>query len=327
MILIASAISLFIYFCVFISFPVQYESNAIIYNASPDKKEDNLQLQDGREGFKIINFVYSSDLINHLIKKFDLAKHYDIKAKGSDADAECFNTIAENIAVSSTFFGAVKISVRDYDRFMAADLTNEIVARVNTLNEELVLRQRKKLANDFEALSNAFFKDVTAERDSLNHLINVFNSGLNKGNLNSEKIMNARQTLMSTALNYEHLSREWLTMRRSHLVSLNNAQKNNLAAGTIVKYALPQKALEFYSPVVVGKALLSAFSGFWLATLLLLVYHKYRSYTWWLLTSINDDETATDTKVYPISQVEEDESSGLNSNKETDTTQAAPGSK
>ena len=71
MILIASAISLFIYFCVFISFPVQYESNAIIYNASPDKKEDNLQLQDGREGFKIINFVYSSDLINHLIKKFD----------------------------------------------------------------------------------------------------------------------------------------------------------------------------------------------------------------------------------------------------------------
>ena len=88
---------------------------------------------------------------------------------------------------------------------MAADLTNEIVARVNTLNEELVLRQRKKNWPMISKRSPThFFKDVTAERDSLNHLINVFNSGLNKGNLNSEKIMNAGQTLMSTALNYEH---------------------------------------------------------------------------------------------------------------------------
>ena len=160
-ILIGGLIAASIYLMVFAFYPKKYEANTIIYSASKNKAEtvqlsDVNSLQNLNESYTIINWVYSTQLVNHLITKFDLYKHYAIDASISDSYSRCFNQITQSINVYLTPYGAVRINTKDKDRLVAADIANEILVQIDKLNKEKIIENRKFAIREYEFLLKEF---------------------------------------------------------------------------------------------------------------------------------------------------------------------------
>ena len=279
-ILLGGLIASVIYVIVFAFYPKKYDANTIIYSASKNKAEavqlsDVNSLQNLNESYTIINWVYSTQLINHLISKFELYKHYDIDSSESDSYSNCFNRITQAINVYLTPYGAVRINVKDKDRFMAADLANEILIQVDKLNKEKIVENRKFSIREYEFLLKEFSADVNSQRDSIKSIINSFSKIAKENKIDFEKTESTINSLANASFNYERLSNEWLTLRKVHLLSLKELEKFNLPSFVILQYALPEVIESPISVQNIGFFVLAFLFGIWLTITFLLLYFRY----------------------------------------------------
>ncbi len=281
-ILIGGLIGAAIYIMVFALYPKKYEANTIIYSASKSKAEavqlsDANSLQNLNESYTIINWVYSTQLINHLITKFDLYKHYNIDASISDSYSICFNKITQSINVYLTPYGAVRINTKDKDRFVAADIANEILVHIDKLNKEKIIENRKFAIREYEFLLKEFSVDVNSQRDSIKSIINSFSKLAKENKIDFEKTEKTINNLSNASFNYERLSGDWLTLRKVHLLSLKELEKFNLPSFVILQYALPEALESFFSLENAGFLVLAFIFGIWLTITFLLLYFRYSS--------------------------------------------------
>lgn len=272
-----------IYVIVFAFYPKKYEANTIIYSASKNKAEtvqlsDVNSLQNRNESYTIINWVYSTELLNHLISKFDLYKHYDINASEPDAYSKCFNKITQAINVYLTPYGAVRINAKDKDRFVAANIANEILIQIDKLNKEKIVENRKYAIREYDFLLKEFSADVNSQRDSIKSLINSFSKLAKENKVDFEKTEVTINSLSNASLNYERLSNDWLTLRKVHLLSLKELEKFNLPNFVILQYALPEVLESPFSIENIGVFVLTFFFGIWIAITSLLLSFRYSGF-------------------------------------------------
>jgi len=279
-ILMGGAIAAAIYVLVFAFYPKKYEANTIIYSASKNKTEavqlsDVNSLQNLNESYTIINWVYSTQLINHLISKFDLYKHYDIDASAADAYSRCFNKITQAINVYLTPYGAVRVNTKDKDRFVAADIANEILVQIDKLNKEKIVENRKFAIREYEFLLKEFSVDVTSQRDSIKSIINAFSKLAKENKIDFEKTEKTINSLSNASFNYERLSGDWLTLRKVHLLSLKELEEFNLPNFIILQHALPEVLESPFSLENIGFFFIAFFFGIWLTITFLLLHFRY----------------------------------------------------
>jgi hypothetical protein len=110
------------------SFAVVYPSNLIPYS-SETPTEQMLQL------FK------SEDISMALIKKFDLATHYNIDTNSSQHLSRLKSELSDNINVRKTEFESIIIEAYDYDPVVACNMVKEVINLFNMKAREL---QREK---------------------------------------------------------------------------------------------------------------------------------------------------------------------------------------
>jgi hypothetical protein len=270
-----------IIYILFVTFyPKKYEANTIIYSASKNKTEtvqlsEVNSLQNLNESYTIINWVYSTQLINHLILKFDLFNHYNVNTLKTDAYSKCFNKITQAINVYLTPYGAVRINVKDKNRFVAAKIANEILLQVDKLNKLKIVENRKLAIREYEFLLKEFSADVVSQRDSIKNIINSFSKLAKENKIDYEKTEITINSLSNASLNYERLSNDWLTLRKVHLLSLKDIEKFNLPNFIILQYALPEAVESPFSLENIGLFILSFLLGIWLTAAILLLNYKY----------------------------------------------------
>lgn len=279
-ILTGGSIAAAVFVLVFAFYPKKYEANTIIYSASKNKAEtvqlsDVNSLQNLNESYTIINWVYSTQLINHLISKFDLYNHYNINATSSDAYSRCFNKITQAINVYLTPYGAVRINTKDKDRFIAADIANEILIQIDKLNKEKIVENRKFAIREYEFLLKEFSADVNSQRDSIKNILSSFSKLAKENKIDFEKTKTTINSLTNASLNYERLSGDWLTLRKVHLLSLKELEKFNLPNFVILQYALPEALESPFSLQNLGFFAIAFVFGIWLTITFLLLYFRY----------------------------------------------------
>ena len=112
----------------------KYKSFAIVYpaNISPYSEESETE--------QMLQIMQSREIIDSVINKFDLAKHYKI-----DTSYEYFYTTmmyewSQNISIGKTPYEGAEIDVLDENPQMAADIVNAIVffynEKIKSLHEE-----------------------------------------------------------------------------------------------------------------------------------------------------------------------------------------------
>jgi len=139
----------------------KYKSFAIVYpaNLNPYSSESKSE--------QMMQLFESADIQNSVIKKFDLAKHYDIDTTKAAGMSQLMNEYESNISVSRTDYESILIKVLDTDPKIACDMVKEII---NSFNEKAKTLQREK-SKELLEVRRKQLSDRKKELDSVNVLI------------------------------------------------------------------------------------------------------------------------------------------------------------
>jgi len=174
----------------------KYKSFAIAYpaNLTPYGTESAAE--------QLMQLFLSADVRNQVIKKFDLAKRYEIDTTSKGGVEALIGTYESNVTISRTQFESVEIKVLDEDAKVACDMVKEIIKAMNLKARALQRDKSKEVLLLYTNELNYKKKQLDSINDILNDLrqnyqILDYNSqakelmkgyvkGLGKGKPNSE---------------------------------------------------------------------------------------------------------------------------------------------
>lgn len=205
------------------SIAVVYPSNIIPYS-SESQSEQMLQLFE------------SADIREHVINKFNLAKHYGIDTAKSSGMSDLISEYESNIEVNRTQYESIEIIVLDTDPKLAVEIVNEIMSALNLKARALQRGKTKEIA---VMLSNQLVikkKQV----DSLNNIL--------------EELRVKYQIL-----DYESQSKE---VTKSYLKALSAGKsKESLKDIDVLKRNLEEKGGEYYETNQTFNAVLGSYNS------------------------------------------------------------------
>ena len=150
----------------------KYKSTAIIYaprTNSVSKILMNEQNYNERldvkayaveeETEQMMQILNSRDIQDALIAKFDLATYYKITPDQKYWQTRLYKTLIGNIKIKRTEFGAISITVTDWDPVRASDMTNEIVNLLDSVKNNV---ERERAAMAYNLLQKQL-EDITEE--------------------------------------------------------------------------------------------------------------------------------------------------------------------
>ena len=128
----------------------KYKSTAIIYaprTNSVSKILMNEQNYNERldvkayaveeETEQMMQILNSREIQDALIEKFDLANYYQITPDQKYWQTRLYKTLVGNIKIKRTEFGAISITVSDWNPVLASNMTNEIVCLLDTVKNKI----------------------------------------------------------------------------------------------------------------------------------------------------------------------------------------------
>ena len=159
--------------------PEYYDSKCTFYPTNPMATERTTLFSiNGREqaqdfyGSKndvnhFMTLATSSNLLDYLINKFDLAKHYHEDTTKKLWRYNVKKELKSNYSAVKTEFGAIEISISDKDSVFGAMLTNHIVNYLDTLSTDLTLANKEKVLEVLSAKLKEKRQDVAKLSDSV----------------------------------------------------------------------------------------------------------------------------------------------------------------
>lgn len=131
-------------------------------------KEDLLSFGEEEQAEQLVQILNSDEIRSRVVKKYDLMNHYNIDTTDQYRQTKLFKEYESNITYKRTEFQSVRIDVLDSDRFLAADIANDIAALVDTVKN----RMQKERA--FKAMAIA-----KAEYDEMKNYVQDLEDSLN----------------------------------------------------------------------------------------------------------------------------------------------------
>lgn len=117
----------------------RYKSEATVYPSSLEEFSDETFTE------QMLQVMESQEIMDSVVKVFDLMNHYDIDKNYKYAKTALIDEYRDRISISKTPYDAVKIKVLDKDPEMACNIANEIMRLYNVKFSEIY--QSKKLEN------------------------------------------------------------------------------------------------------------------------------------------------------------------------------------
>ena len=130
----------------------KYKSEVILFptmNLSTGKAllneyNDFLKIGEEQELEHMIQILQSNEIINRVVDRFDLVKHYKIDTSKDGYYIDLMKKYQGNIESNITKYSSIKISVLDEDPQMAADIANEIASLIDTVMNNLQSNMAKQ---------------------------------------------------------------------------------------------------------------------------------------------------------------------------------------
>jgi len=117
-------------------------SNALISTSGSYGEKGILQFGEEEETEKLLQILYSDEIRDFLVAKYDLFNHYDIDSGSKYRYTQLYSIMNNNISFRKTEYMSVEIEVLDTDPEIAAGMGNDIAAMLDsTIN-----RMRKRRA-------------------------------------------------------------------------------------------------------------------------------------------------------------------------------------
>lgn len=148
-------------------------SNSIsksLLNENAIAKQDILEFGEDEQTEQMLQILNSNRIRDRVIRKFNLAQHYDIEPGSRYEQTRLNNRYESNITFKRTEYMAVKISVLDKDPQMAADIANQIASLLDSVKNDM---QKERALQGFKIVEEEYLKlqaEVRLMEDSLTQL-------------------------------------------------------------------------------------------------------------------------------------------------------------
>ena len=126
----------------------KYKSDAALYASNIDSYSNESSTE------QLLQFLEGNDIRDSIIKKFNLASHYEIDSASEGYFHKLNNEFIGNISIGKTSYESVNIEVFDKDPLMAKNIVDEFIYQVNikirklhqSKAQEVVLIRKNQLA-------------------------------------------------------------------------------------------------------------------------------------------------------------------------------------
>ena len=154
-----------------------YQSTTIFLAASPKLAQPgyifgrtSTELEIYGDDFdvdRIITISQSSEVINYLIEKFDLYKHYEIDRDAKRASYKVRLRFSKLYEVKKNKNEAIELSVEDKDPAMAAAIANAARQKIDEIGQRLIKDSHFRLIETYEDNLADFDRKIRSLSDSL----------------------------------------------------------------------------------------------------------------------------------------------------------------
>lgn len=141
--------------------PEKYESSAVVYAAGASES-DRLEMKKGNT-LLLLQFLESSYLRDSVIRRYNLGEHYGIDTTTQQGKQALQQEYASNFSFDRTLYQSVRITVKDKDPNIAAELANGIVAEANKVKRGII---KKNTREKFDAIKQEYHRK-SREVDSM----------------------------------------------------------------------------------------------------------------------------------------------------------------
>jgi len=214
-------------------------------------------------------------MVDHLIGKFDLYKHYDINPSSAFSYERLIYIINKRVRISKSVYDNVIITVRDSDRELAAAMANEIGIELDLIAKNYFSEIMNANMAYYQTLLQKLNTDFQNKIDQLNNSasevshLKPYSSNPNNLNLIEESLRNASSSL-------EKNTRQIFDLYQTQQWVLNMIENKKIKFVSVVQKAVPDFSSHFFfrfafsivaSLLVIGLALLLIY--------FIKVYHQY----------------------------------------------------
>ena len=272
-----------------------YKSNAIVYPANVAPYSDESETE------QMLQIFQSRDIKDSVIKKFNLAKHYEIDPSYKYYYTTMLYLYGQNISISKTPYDAVEIEVFDKNPLFACNITNSIIdfynqkIRIlhNTKSLEVISVYQDQLDNkekDLDSLKNILYKlgteyglyeyETQSEQITKGYLRTI--SGTNSSQINTKEVMRLKTNmeqksgeLHAVEQHIENESKNYGTVKLEYEMAKRFFTDKLTYTNVITEpYPADKKAY----PVRWLIVLVTAFATFFLSLIVILIIENYQIY-------------------------------------------------
>jgi hypothetical protein len=205
------------------------------YYTSPSSSlgfaQTNLILTDKAQIVSQMTFILSDDMMNFLIKKFDLYNYYHINENAEGSYQILREIIIDNMEFNDIANGIITMRFKEKNSRMAADIVNATLENLERINKSFVLEKLNREVAVYNKLIVEGEKEVKNQKDSLKWVL--------------DNVMDVRKKVRASIVNDE-LDKDQIEMFRKASeietvdLSLINAKKmNSYAAELMNDYSSP----------------------------------------------------------------------------------------
>jgi hypothetical protein len=209
-----------------------------------DRSADGpIEVVNDDRGYNRINqIIYSSQMIDFLIEKFDLYKHYGIDKNFENSYLSVSYLIKKNLNVSISKTKIITVQVSDrLDYNVAANMANAIGKKINDVNRQITVESLTRKTEIFETLSKDLRSNSQREFSQMDSLLNNMQRMLKA----SMKDDGYKELLMMHIENLKTKSEDYVKdlfeSYKYRLYSMYSLQEKNLPTISVLEKALPNK--------------------------------------------------------------------------------------
>ena len=144
---------------------------------------------------QMLPFLNAVAIKDSLIEKYDLANYYGIDVNKSGGKTKLYKTVTNNLNIKRTEFGAITISVSDWDPQRAYEMTLDVVRWLDTIKNRVEFERAKAAYTVLENQLDSIDREIANVNDSIRELMShgVFDVKLQSERLTQQYAIAAAQ--------------------------------------------------------------------------------------------------------------------------------------
>ncbi len=157
--------------------PVYYKATTTFYAASPTLQSPAVIFGDGNQKLefygesedmdRVIQCANSNELLEFMVRKFNLYEHYDIDTSNIKAPYKMGTKFFGLFNIEKNDLGAIELSIEDQDRLKVADMANSARNRINEIANGLIRQSQVEIINSYTKQIQEKQKTLAVLSDSI----------------------------------------------------------------------------------------------------------------------------------------------------------------